>query len=30
VSIILFVLISFFIGWLPMKIGLACLKNFES
>jgi ABC-2 type transport system permease protein len=30
VSIILFVLISFVIGWLPMKIGLAHLKNFEA
>ena len=30
VSIILFVLISFLIGWLPMKIGLAHLKNFEA
>jgi ABC-type multidrug transport system permease subunit len=30
VSIILFVVISFLIGWLPMKIGLAHLKNFES
>jgi ABC-2 type transport system permease protein len=30
VSIILFVIISFLIGWLPMKIGLAHLKNFEA
>jgi len=30
VSIILFVIISFLIGWLPMRIGLAHLKNFEA
>jgi ABC-2 type transport system permease protein len=30
VSIILFAIISFLIGWLPMKIGLAHLKNFEA
>lgn len=30
VSIILFVVISFLIGWLPLRIGLAQLKNFES
>jgi ABC-2 type transport system permease protein len=30
VSIILFVFISFLIGWLPMKIGLAHLENFEA
>jgi hypothetical protein len=30
VSIILFVIISFFIGWLPLRIGLSQLKNFES
>jgi ABC-2 type transport system permease protein len=30
VSIILFVIISFLVGWLPMKIGLNHLKNFEA
>ena len=30
VSIILFVVISFFIGWLPLRIGLNQLKDFEA
>jgi ABC-2 type transport system permease protein len=30
ISIILFVIISFLIGWLPMRIGLSHLKNFET
>jgi ABC-2 type transport system permease protein len=30
VSIILFVIISFLVGWMPIKIGLSHLKNFES
>jgi ABC-2 type transport system permease protein len=29
-SIVLFVVISFLIGWLPLRIGLNQLKNFES
>jgi ABC-2 type transport system permease protein len=29
-SIIAFVLLSFFIGWLPLKLGLRQLKNFEA
>jgi ABC-2 type transport system permease protein len=29
-SVFLFVLLSFFIGWLPLKWGLAQLKNFEA
>jgi len=29
-SIVLFVVISFLIGWLPLRIGLSRLKNFES
>ncbi len=29
-SIILFVVISFFIGWFPLRIGLNQLKNFEA
>jgi len=28
-SVIGFVLLSFFIGWLPLKLGLRQLKNFE-
>ena len=29
-SVIAFVLLSFVIGWLPMKFGLQRLKNFEA
>jgi ABC-2 type transport system permease protein len=29
-SIIAFVLLSFLIGWLPLKFGLQRLKNFEA
>jgi len=29
-SLVLFVVISFLIGWLPLRIGLTQLKNFES
>jgi hypothetical protein len=29
-SVIAFVLLSFLIGWLPLRMGLAQLKNFEA
>jgi hypothetical protein len=28
-SILAFVILSFFVGWLPLKLGLRQLKNFE-
>jgi hypothetical protein len=29
-SVVAFVLLSFLIGWLPLKFGLRQLKNFEA
>jgi len=29
-SVFVFVLLSFLIGWLPLKLGLRHLKNFEA